>query len=489
MRTIKAGFIFFAALFSLSAMGQQSSQLGYFDFLPQSVIANPAIKPKGRLNIGIPALSGIGISHRNNWFKPSEFLSSDGNGNARLDPEQILNQIDESAHTGLGSNLELVHVGLQLGSGKHYIHFRAAERMQFSLDLPKDIFYLAAYGNVGQHQFENNTANFSNLSVDAIHFREYAVGYRYEINEKIAVGATAKYLYGMERVLTDKSSLQLRTDPNTYDLHSSGTLRLRTAGIRGLVSDEGVEIHDDAANYLLGLKNTGFAGDIGVVVKPIEKLQVQVSVNDLGFIRWKSDAATYEGGDASFAYRGIDLTDFIFETGPAFDDALEDHLDSLVNDLEETYDFEATPGAFRTGVNGFMRYGASYEIFKIANARGSAWANAIHGVGKSTIPFTYSIGYNQTFKHWLQAGVHYSNSSLSTGALGAGLSVNAGPFQIYCLAENFKFASLTKVNLIDDDGSSTSIVYPSNSDDIRVSLGLNLTFGMKDTPSGRPMTR
>ncbi|HKL02318.1 MAG TPA: DUF5723 family protein [Cryomorphaceae bacterium] len=488
MRT-KAGFFFFATLFSLAAMGQQSSQLGYFDFLPQSVVANPAIKPKGKLNIGIPALSSIGVSHRNNWFKPGDFLVSDGNGTARIEPEQILSQIDESAYTGAGLDLELLHVGFQMGGGKHYVHFRAAERMQFALDLPKDIFYLAAYGNVGQHSFENNTANFSGLSVDAIHFREYALGYRYEINEKIAVGATAKYLYGMERVFTDQSSLQLRTDPNTYDLQSSGTLRLQTAGIQGLVSDEGEEIHGDVANYLLGLKNTGFAGDLGVVVKPIEKLQVQVSVNDLGFIKWQSDAATYEGGDASFAYRGIDLTDFIFETGSDFDDALEDHLDSLVNELEDTYDFEATPGAFKTSVNGFMRYGASYEIFGGAKARGSAWANVIHGVGRSAIPFTYSIGYNQTFKHWLQAGVHYSNSSFSTGALGAGLSVNAGPFQIYCLAENFKLANLTKVNLIDDDGSTTSLVYPSNSDDIRVSFGLNLTFGMKDEPSGRPMTR
>ncbi|MCA1761820.1 MAG: DUF5723 family protein [Cryomorphaceae bacterium] len=488
MRT-KAGFIFFAALFSLSVMGQQGSQLGYFDFLPQSVVANPAIKPKGSINVGIPSLSHLGVSHRNNWFKPGEFLISDGNGNARIDPEQILSQIDESAFTGVGLDVELLHVGLQLGNGKHYIHLRAAERMQFGIDLPEDIFYLAAYGNAGQHNFENNTADFSGLAVDAIHFREYAVGYRYEINEKIAVGATAKYLYGMERVYTDESSLQLRTDPNTYDLQSSGTLRFRTAGIRGLVSDEGEEIHSDIGTYLLGLKNTGFAGDIGVVVKPIEKLQVQVSVNDLGFIHWKSDAATYQGGDATFAYRGIDLTDFIFEDGSDFDDAFENHVDSIVNDLEETYDFEARPGSFKTSVNGFMRYGASYEIFKVANARGSAWANVIHGVGQSAIPFTYSIGYNQTFKHWLQAGVHYSNSSLSTGALGAGLSLNAGPFQIFCLAENFKLASLTKVNLIDDDGSSTSFVYPSNSDDIRVSLGLNLTFGMKDTPSGRPMTR
>src|SRR5690606_41590936 len=64
-----------AALFS-----QQSGQLGAFDFLPQSVYANPALRPIGRVNIGIPGLSQIHFNHGNNWFKPGDNLVPDANG-------------------------------------------------------------------------------------------------------------------------------------------------------------------------------------------------------------------------------------------------------------------------------------------------------------------------------------------------------------------------------------------------------------------------
>jgi hypothetical protein len=64
---------------------------------------------------------------------------------------------------------------------------------------------------------------------------------------------------------------------------------------------------------------------------------------------------------------------------------------------------------------------------------------------------------------------------------------NAGPVQFYCLADNFRFARLTRVSLIDDEGNRTQIVYPTNPDDIRVNFGINLTFGMKDKGPGVTM--
>ena len=472
-------------------LAQQSGQIGAFDFLPQSVSANPALRPVGRVNIGIPALSQIYFEHGNNWFKPNEYLVTDGNGTATLDAEQILASIDESAYTGQSLGFELLHVGLRFG--KHYVHARVAERVQVGITIPKDIFYLGVYGNAGTHKFENNTVNLSGLDVDMIHFREYAVGYNIKYNDKWHFGITAKYLYGMERIQTEHSSLRLRTDPLTYDMQTSGSFVVNTAGVYGAASDEKEGVQEDAKTYLLGLKNTGFGGDLGLVYKPIEKLQIEVSANDIGFIKWRSDVATYGTENAEFAYNGIDLTDFIFTEGSDFNDAFQDKLDTLLDDLENAYQFERTEKEFSTGLNGYMRYGASYELLTSEKFPGKAWASVFHGIGESEVPFSFSVGYNQKLWKVVQAGVHYTKNTNFSGAIGAGLSLNAGPFQIYCLAENLRFSNLTKITVVDQDNpqDESSFVYFTNPQDVRLNVGINLTFGMKkdDAPGGEPMKR
>lgn len=488
----KQFLIFIGLLLALPqiAASQTSGQLGSFDFLPQTVYANPALRPKGRLNIGIPALSQIYAGHGNNWFVPKDYLISDGNGNTSLDANKILDHIDKSANIGINAGVEILHVGMRFG--KSYINVRAAERVQASITLPKDIFNLAIYGNAGSYQFDNNTANFSDLNVDALHFREYALGYNYKLNEKWSFGLTAKYLYGMERVQTKNSSLRLHTDPTNYALSTSGSFLVNTSGIAGAFSD-GEDIHSDIKTYLLGLKNTGFGMDIGAAYSPIEKLRLEFSANDIGYIKWKTDLANYGTNNAEFAFNGIDLTDFIFIEGSDFNDAFQHRLDSLLNDLENTYNFQKTTNGFSTSLNGYFRYAATYELYKVKKLSGSAWANVYHGIGASTIPFSFALGYNQKVGNWLQAGLHFSKQSNYSGSFGAGISLNAGFFQIYCLAENFHFAQLTRITISDKNNPSneTKLVYFSNPQDIRINVGVNLTFGMKkdDKPKGRPMKR
>ena len=476
-----------AVLLAMSANSQQSSQLGTFNFLPQAVYANPAIKPKGKLNIGIPALSSIYVEHNNNWFKPDEFLVTDGKGTATLAPEKILQNIDKYAFLGQATNIELLHIGLKFGKdSKHYVHFSVAERSQFGLKIPEDVFNLAVYGNAGQHAFKNNTANLSNLSVNGIHYREYALGYNIDLTKKLSVGLRAKYLYGMETIKTRESSLQLHTDPDTYVLQSSGNIRMQTSGIYGLADENRTAVQSNIGSYLTGLKNTGIGADIGVVYRPIEKLQLEVSANDLGFINWKSDVATLQSGNAEFLYNGVNLTDFIFDTGSEFDQSLQGELDSIVDQLENTYDFETTHNSFKTHLQGYLRYAASYELFNINKFKGSAWANFIHGLNQNYFS-TFSMGYNQVIGHGFQLGVHYTKRKASSGSFGAGMVYNAGPVQFYCLADNFRFARLTRMSLIDDQGNRTQIIYPTNPDDIRVNFGINLTFGMKEKDPGVTM--
>jgi hypothetical protein len=462
--------------------GQQSGQLGQFENLPQVVYANPALRPTGKINFGIPALSNIYVNHNNNWFIPKNGLQVNGDGTAQIDTEAILDDIGDFADLTQGVGLELFHAGF--GIGDHYFHVRANERTRVRIQIPEDVFNFAVYGNLGSYEFEDGIMDFSDLDVDAIHYREYAVGYNYRLNQDFSLGIAAKYLYGMERIFTEESSLRVRTDPETYALQSSGSYEVNTSGIYSLF--EGDEsIQSNTQNYLFGLDNRGFGVDLGAVYRLNEKISLEFAANDLGFINWKTDLATYRTDDASFLYEGVDLTDFIFLTGSEYDDALENEVDSLLDDLENTFGFDREEKEFRTSLNGYFRYAGSYQLYESEGSSGKAWANVVHGVGQSTIPFSVALGYNQKVGRWLQAGAHLSKTADLPISLGGGLVLNAGPVQFYCLAENIRFATLTEVTIVDEDsGDRTTLTYFNRPSDIRVHFGINLTFGRSETANG-----
>jgi len=482
---MKRIILLIAVFLTAQVQAQMSGQIGQFTLVPQRIYANPAFQPAAKLNIAFPALGNVYVQQGNNWIQPKDFVEG---GNSVLSPESILSAIDDEATTSFSTSIELFHAGLRFG--KHYIHIRAAERVQTRLNLPVDIFNLAVYGNVGSYQFENNTANFSNLALDAMHFREYAAGFNTQITDKITVGATVKYLYGMEVIQTESSSLKLRTDPDTYVLSSSGQFDVNTSGINSLVSDEEEDI--DIKEYLLSKQNTGFAFDIGGTYEVIEGLQLQISAHDIGFIRWKDDLANYRTDDASFVFDGVDLTEFLFQEDDDFSQEFEDEADSLLTELEETFGFEKTQGDFRTGLNGFMRYGAAYRVFENKKFAGTGWLNVTHGVGESLINFQASLGYNQTLWNSIQAGVHVTKAGDLPFTMGGGLSLNAGFFQIYALVENFAVAPLAEVTIINEDDPSDKFttVLPSSPTDLRLHFGVNFTFNRTfgaEQGSERPM--
>ncbi len=486
LRILLVLFLAVAAATDLAA--QFSGQIGAYDFLPQRVNANPALRPAGKVNVGIPFLSNVYLEHSNNWFRPSNFLSADAAGVVTIDNAAVLNGIDREVFTGFGTSLELLHVGIR--KGDHYFNVRVSERFQGAFALPRDMMALGLYGNVGNNGFSDHTADLSNLRIDFMHFREYALGYSYAFSEKLTAGITLKYLYGMEALRTAESSLQLRTDPLTYEMSTTGALRINTSGA-GLGEEEG-DIRDDIGRYLFGLNNSGIGGDIGAVYRPLDKLTVEFSAFDFGFISWREDVANFGTSNAEFAYDGVDFSEFVFETGSAFDDGLQNEIDQIADRAEEAYNFEASHRAFRSAMFGMFRYAASYDLYETEKTSGRLWANYMHAVGHRNLPGRLAVGYSQRLWKFFQGGVHYSRQRGDGGFLGAGLTANAGPLQVFAMVENLNIARFSRYTFTDenDPDKENSIILPRNPNDIRIHFGLNLTFGRKsndEAPGGEPM--
>lgn len=232
--------------------------------------------------------------------------------------------------------------------------------------------------------------------------------------------------------------------------------------------------------------------DFGVVYRPLDKLEFQFSGNDIGFISWNEDIANYGTENAEFLYGGVDLTEFLFEEGSDFNQSLDEAVSETLNELEEVYNFDRTTESFRTPIGGYLRYGASFELFKTPVATGKVWANLHHGLSENSLPTRLAVGYNQTLWKVLQAGVHYSKQAGDSGFLGAGLAVNGGPIQFFAMIENIRFARMSQITVTDAERNEirADLIYPNHAADIRLQMGINVVLGRKtDDRSGRPMIR
>lgn len=467
------GLCFAAAL---TSHAQPGLGLGHYQFVPQRVMANPAYRPLAKVNVGFPALSSLHFDHHNNWLRPDVAFGETTNGRSLFDAETFLNHIGDEAVTSQALSLNLFHLGL--GFGDHYVHLSVTERIGMRLALPADLFYLAAYGNAGSHAFDQHTADFSGLSLNAIHYREYALGYSLKLGDAWSVGATVKYLYGMENVDTKTSTLKLRTDPNTYALSTSGAMVVRTAGLNTEETNE----DETWKTYGFGRKNKGAAIDVGAVFRPFEKLSVSLSIHDLGWIRWQHDVANYGTEDASFLHDGFDVGDYLFAEDGSFSDSLDAQAEAFVNDLEDQYNVDKTTDPYTDALHGYVRYGARYDLWQHKKLGGSATLDVVHGLGDGMVPFRATLGYQQQVGRVLELGVHLGKRSGAKPGLGGGLALNAGFFQLYAMADNIRAARLIEVNHVTDDGASDTYTLPKNSDDIRFTLGINLTFGRKSEP-------
>ena len=65
-----------SVIFTLIAadISAQNSQVLYFMDLPQNHLVNPAFRPSNRIYVGLPGISGVDVTVKNNIFSFSDFL-------------------------------------------------------------------------------------------------------------------------------------------------------------------------------------------------------------------------------------------------------------------------------------------------------------------------------------------------------------------------------------------------------------------------------
>ena len=226
------------------------------------------------------------------------------------------------------------------------------------------------------------------------------------------------------------------------------------------------------SNYLFNRNNQGLGLDLGFNYHLNDKVLLEFSVLDLGFINWNSYTANSELAAWDYTYDGIGNPISLFGNGTSVDflnDVLEDSIEeSLKNNYQ--YSNASYSTSLRTKIYASMEYIVDHNNFVSLSFYSSfvrkRWRR---GLG---------IAYNYHLGNFLSATASYSIYNRSYSNLGAGISLNLGPVEIYMLTDNIlAFGTLNpRDNFLNNNGSSSINIDTKKVRNGQVHFGINLTF-------------
>jgi len=404
---------------------------------PQSSYLNPAFIPQYNFFIGLPAISSMSFSFGHSGFAYTDLIHKRSDDSLFIDMDNMIAKLGKKNFLSVNASADLLSFGFKVK--KNWITFNATEKVSARFSYPKDLIRFAVEGNGA---FLGETADFSGISINAVHYREYAIGYARTIGNKITFGLKAKYLYGMENVYTEKSNLGIYTDESTFDITANSDFRISTSGLQTF-GKTGI------TDYAFKRNNHGFAADIGLDVKLNKHFSVAASALNLGFINWKSDVKNYSGNNQSFTFSGIDVTKLTAENGST--DFTQELLDSLTN----TFKIEETIEAYTSKLSPSYYLSASCSI----NPNNIFTVTGYMETSGKNINPAFTVAFAKRVANKLSFNISYSMENRSYNNAGFGFSVDMGPLQWYLACDNV-----------------LGVFLPQNTRTLQYHGGINLVF-------------
>ena len=376
--------------------------------IPQVIYTNPAFIPDSRVNVGLPVLSSNYFSLGNSGFTY----------NSLLDVDKMIQRMGTKNYLTSNIRVDLLSVGI--GVKENYFSLNVTEHVYAKVTYPKGLFQFIWEGN--GEELLGTRADMDGLGFDFMHHREYALGFARNFSEKLTLGGRAKYLSGFQNIWTKTSKLGLTTDSTTYDITLDGAMEVNTSGINGIVGGE-----FDVATGLISAGNHGFAIDLGGSYKHNEKITFSSAILNLGFISWKNDVKNYKKDNFKFTFSGVDLNNFFSD-----DTAGEGSSQAIMDSLEAAFKVNESSDAYQAWLNAKVLLGATYKLTKNHTAGALIYTE----FAKGNIRPALTLSMNTKVQRWLSASLSYSVYNRSWANVGLGISLNAGPVQLYVVTDN-----------------------------------------------------
>lgn len=448
MKKLLPLFIFLVS--SLILFAQQDLTLYNTINITQSSRVNPSLKPDYKFYIGLPVISSNYFLLSNSSFTYHDFYKKRSDDSVTIDINNTVNKLHKTNFLKTSFNTDLISFGFKMK--KNYFTVNITEHINFAFLYSKDLINLIDKGNgpyIGQQ------LDFVKTGFDATHYRDYSIGWAYDLNEKWTTGIRIKYLYGMENYSSTAGDFGLYTASDDYSLEVPTDVVINTSSPDN--SEEGYEQFDTSDSgvrtknikkYLFSRDNKGFAADLGATYRYNETWNFSASIIDLGYIKWKEDVKNFKTVAGKYEFSGVDLIRFINDTTA--------NLEAVLDSIGETFKTSETSEGYTTYLPTHVYLGANYII----NDKSFAGALVHTEFFKKTIQPSVTLSYNLKVGRHLSTSLSYSYLNHTFDNVGAGLAVNVGALQLYTVTDNI-----------------IGLIAPLDARNSHIHFGFNLIFG------------
>lgn len=430
MKSCKSFFTLMALACAGFASAQQNFTLYNMPSIPQRNLLNPALVPDCKWHVGIPAMNSnyfqfsTGGFNLRKVFNAMEPVTSDS---SVLNLNRLLDIMSKKNYIALKAEVSWLSGGFKLGN--HYFHASVQEKAQVRISLPRDLFRFILDGNGGPNLGQTFQFHFK---ADAIHYREWAVGYAYNLGDKLTIGGRVKYLQGFNIIETQHADVNLTTSPEDYSYLVNANFQLNTASSFGkIIPTDSNGKNSFKPKSLMQTHNHGMALDLGFNYKLNDKWSFNGSILDMGFIHWNQNVVTIASRDPNAKYK----FDGIHVNSVDTNSSVDQYLKNVGDSLAKVFKVDTVHRAFNSGLSTEFFLGTNYVV----NNR--LVAGALFYGDFYNRHFYPALTLNANYKVGRALSVNISNTMYNRGWLnvGLGVSVNAGAFQIYSVMDNFLF--------------------------------------------------
>lgn len=217
---------------------------------------------------------------------------------------QAISGLLRNNYAELATSGNVITIGRQSGFNRFSLEFNV--RSDVYLNMPMDVFALLKRGleSLATQDYEPNY-NFVGMHFGMNSYSELALGYSRQIGDAVTLGARLKGLFGRGSSAFDWA-LSVGAGPgNTIIADTDASICVSSPvdlKIPTILIDHqeyyylGGLLTESVAGMIGGwgrlprrrIAGFGAAADLGITVKPIDGLTLTASVNDLGFLTWKS---------------------------------------------------------------------------------------------------------------------------------------------------------------------------------------------------------
>jgi hypothetical protein len=336
-----------------TAAGQSNILFYHTDKFYNSSAYNPsALTEQKEFTLNIFPLSGIGYSYNNHEAidKVRQILLTDNIDDESKEIFRTLVKKDLS-YSYLNLNLFNVGVNTPYGAFNFEIKEKAYVLMRYGDNFSRFLMDTLGVETVGLNEVQH-------FPTEAVHFREYSLGYANEIiRKKLTAGVRLKRYYGKSFTTSDVSGQVTEENGNFY-AKSSGSLMFSIPASDNGTADAPptrIRVMDGktVGDYVFNTENTGMGIDLGITWIINKQLVFTASALDLGKIKWKKYLYQLDFDGGLYAIENIHLNPETNKLEKETDEVdLIDHISTLYNitDSPESYTTRL-PVTYYAGLN------------------------------------------------------------------------------------------------------------------------------------------